>query len=539
MIESVNKLSSVGLSEEFSLSDLNNNLINSDKEVLSETVSMSGDMSSLVRSSGQQEHLLGRMNTTLSMMYSDGQSDDLQQQKLRASVDAVGDKIEEQEVEAPVISSGMDDDFDAGGVLGIIAGMASLLLFTPIGKALGKVGEDILRGIGVIRQFTSGIFKPILTFLKESKIFAPIRTMFSYFSKLFKGPLKLLKGASKIFQPVFKIFKLLKNLFTPLLKFMPMISKIGGSVLKGVLGKVIMPIMTLFDGLSGWFNADEISGKKEEMLTTGDKVMASIASIISGFSFGLLDVKGVFKFLDESWTSLKEKFKEAKDFIKGVWSGDIDLVETITNFTSGIWKDVSSWFSEKLDAFRPVLYDVYYTVKNFITDMVDFIMKPIDYIKDFAKGVFSKLQDISFKDFIPESIKNTYIGEKLLSMLGDGEPKKDVGESKESKKVDQYIPDMGGQGVLLSGPIEQTGSLGDIIGSAIKPIAQTIDNTDMRESQTRFSERQQASIKNAEDKKPIIVPQIQTVEKPVLVSSRRVMSVDDIGIGFMNNGVFD
>lgn len=72
---------------------------------------------------------------------------------------------------------------------------------------------------------------------------------------------------------------------------------LGASALKAVpgLGLAVTAGMAAFDAVDGWKNAANISGKDEKDLTTGDKVQAATASVLSGLTFGLVDSKKMYE----------------------------------------------------------------------------------------------------------------------------------------------------------------------------------------------------------------------------------------------------
>jgi len=99
-----------------------------------------------------------------------------------------------------------------------------------------------------------------------------------------------LRGLNRIFDAL--PGKFLSKL-APVFKFFGMGAKFAKAI--PVLGWVITIIMALFDGVKGFLNADEITGK---ISTFGDKMVAALSSILSGFTLGLIDSKTIAKVIE-------------------------------------------------------------------------------------------------------------------------------------------------------------------------------------------------------------------------------------------------
>lgn len=71
----------------------------------------------------------------------------------------------------------------------------------------------------------------------------------------------------------------------------------GAGALKAIpfVGTAVTLGMAAYDAYDGWKNADKISGKKAEDLTTTDKANAAVASALSGLTLGLVDAQTMFK----------------------------------------------------------------------------------------------------------------------------------------------------------------------------------------------------------------------------------------------------
>lgn len=154
---------------------------------------------------------------------------------------------------------------------------------------------------GEAEESTSGFFGSI--FAGASRIFSKVIGKSKFFGKISAG-----------FGKFFSKFAFLGKFAARATKFAKFIPGVG-LVISGVIG--------LFDAVRGFFNASEISGKSEELLTLGDKVQAAISSFISGITFGLVGPESVFSTIDKGITFFKETFGD-------IFSGE-GLFGKITN----------------------------------------------------------------------------------------------------------------------------------------------------------------------------------------------------------------
>lgn len=145
-----------------------------------------------------------------------------------------------------------------------------------------------------------------------------------------------------------------------------------GSKLKGagrLLGKVALPlaaVMAAFDFADGFGRAGEIAGLKPgEEAKLGTKIQAGAASMISGFTFGLIDEKTVFKGITDITDGLVNAVKILWEGIKKLWGMIADFAIDIFNkvapivkaslmkkwvFIKGIGLSVGKWFMDKFRA---------------------------------------------------------------------------------------------------------------------------------------------------------------------------------------------
>jgi hypothetical protein len=153
----------------------------------------------------------------------------------------------------------------------------------------------------------------------------------------------------KPFKPLIAGFKLLGSRFSFVQKAIEPITKIFGMVGKNMgflgtvargVGRAFFLLTAAFDGLMGIFDADKIIGKAKEDLNFLDYVAASISSIISGFTFGLVEAEDVWKFLSEN---IDAAFMKTVDFITDFFG--VDLVDKIFNFFGMLGEEISNFLS--------------------------------------------------------------------------------------------------------------------------------------------------------------------------------------------------
>lgn len=227
--------------------------------------------------------------------------------------------------------------------------------------------SDVLVGGGflvTIKKSLSGLFG------KSGKIA-------KFFTKVMSGGKTVLKGLSKF----------------------PKIFKTG---LK-IFGKVIAPIMAIFDFVSGWANASEITGIKEEDLTTFNKVMSGISSIISGLTFGLIEPETIFKAI----TSIIDWFSGLATKI-----GEMNIVENSKEFLNKIGDFVLGLVDSVLNFFKTVPAEVYNAIKE---NVFDKIVEAVSSIGDTLGEFFSKE---NFLSMIIDTLKTLPLGETLVKSFG-------------------------------------------------------------------------------------------------------------------------
>jgi len=128
-----------------------------------------------------------------------------------------------------------------------------------------------------------------------------VKTIGSFFGKLLAKPMTLFKKIAPVLaHHIGGVFGLL---MAPLAK---------------LAGKLILPLVIAYDFFTGWFNADNITGKAKEGITLFDKVVAGAMSILSGFTLG---------------------FVSAQDFYQVIF-GDYGIIDTVKSFFTDLWNNV-------------------------------------------------------------------------------------------------------------------------------------------------------------------------------------------------------
>lgn len=202
-------------------------------------------------------------------------------------------------------------------------------------KIATTIDDFILRAKTFIDEVVEGLAK------RFPKITNFMKTIGGFFKRIFGSGLTkwVAKGI---------------GLFAKLgLRVVGQIAALGGKI----LGKVIAPIIAIYDFFDGWFNADKITGIAKDSLSIWDKMSAGLASILSGLTlgfvtaqdwydvifgdYGIVDmVKGFFI---DIWNMLPNGIRDAA---KGIWDG----LTVLTDFISGQFKDIFGvTISEKIE----------------------------------------------------------------------------------------------------------------------------------------------------------------------------------------------
>lgn len=146
--------------------------------------------------------------------------------------------------------------------------------------------------------------------------------------------------------------------------------RISGILFK-VAGKLIAPIMAIYDFFDGWFNADKITGIAKDSLSIWDKMSAGLASILSGLTLGFVSAQDFYEvifgdyglidiikgFFNDMWAMLPEGFKST---LSGIWNfvsmigGRITaglesvLGESLSSKIGRLFDDMAAWVDENV-----------------------------------------------------------------------------------------------------------------------------------------------------------------------------------------------
>ena len=187
-----------------------------------------------------------------------------------------------------------------GKLTGVFKGVFGKI-FGKLGGILGKLGGPLMDKLGDLGGKILDKFGG-----KAGKLLKNIGGKFfkggaGKLGKLFKGGGKFLKGGMNLAKGLFKggggkaAAKLAGK---GLAKFgLKAGLRAGAGALKAIpgLGAIATVGMAAFDAVDGWKNAASISGKDPSKVTTGDKVKAAGASVLSGLTFGLVSPQKMFK----------------------------------------------------------------------------------------------------------------------------------------------------------------------------------------------------------------------------------------------------
>jgi len=237
-----------------------------------------------------------------------------------------------------------------GGIMGFFG------KFLSIGKGIVKIIGSIVNVFNPIKGYIT-IVKGVFNIVAKA-----VRAIFGFVGSI-------VKKVKTFFKPALHIGKLIGNFFGQFGKAFGVVTKIGGIVGKALkfipgIGQVVMAVMTVVDGIMGFFRAGTFFDKKEgENVTVVERISAIIGSIFNGLTFGLLGgakkwshrIKGVFDFIVNIFTSPLESF--------GV------ITEWASRLVSSIWGGIKSFFSSSVD----FVEDILVTTANWTSSLVSSI----------------------------------------------------------------------------------------------------------------------------------------------------------------------
>ncbi len=196
------------------------------------------------------------------------------------------------------------------------------------------------------------------------------------------------------------------------------LGKLGTGLKAGgkLLGKIALPITALFAGIDffkGFQDSLEITGGEEDIQS---KILAGVSQAISGFTFGLLDPKNVFKVLDIATEKIKNIFIGPFEDLRSLIRGEINLKDMLVNHI-----DRLSFGVFDKDMIWPVLTSVLDKIK-------DIFIGPFEDLKDLFTGeidlqelITNRLSAMTFGFIDKGTISNAvgFIGEKVGEMFNN------------------------------------------------------------------------------------------------------------------------
>jgi len=252
-------------------------------------------------------------------------------------------------------------------------------IFSPVTNALKK-------GFAWIGTKASGIFKKVIGKIADSKIWKKFAG-----TKIGGG---LIKAAGKLG------------------KFLGPLGKLAGKATKFIpgIGQIITVATSLWSFTDGLQNADKIVGKAKDKLSYAEKVGAGLAGMVEDLSFGLLDAKQVYGWIEkassmvsdtasmiystfpsgvkDALTSIKGAlFDEKKGIFGSVITGFKKTIDSLMN--DGLWEGVKT-------GFWSIINNVIEIPKRIITPLLDKLFKggildKIDMGKDLVGGLMDKM----------------------------------------------------------------------------------------------------------------------------------------------------
>lgn len=176
----------------------------------------------------------------------------------------------------------------------------------------------------------------------------------------------------------------MKAPFANFLKFFKPFAGMMGKFLK-VLGPIGLLIGTVIGAFTGFNKATEIFGENASIL---DKVVSSLAGIISGFTFGLIDIEPVAKGLKEAslflYDTLQPFVTSMGAFFGSLWDTIGSGVSLLTSLFSGTpsevdaaWDTFMGTFTNMGEKFMGVLKELGGLVQEWFTAIPKFIFEQL------------------------------------------------------------------------------------------------------------------------------------------------------------------
>ena len=196
------------------------------------------------------------------------------------------------------------------------------------------------------------------------------------------------------------------------------LSKLGTGLKTGgkLLGKIALPITALFAGLDfvkGFKDSLEITGGEDDIQS---KILAGLSEVVSGFTFGLLDSKNIFKVLDLVTDKLKDivlgPFIDLRSLIRGEISLKDMLVNHIDRSSFGLFDKDMIWtvLTSVVDKWKDIFLGPFEDLKDLVTGKID--LKEV---------ITNRISAITFGFIDKGTISNAvgFIGEKVGEMFNN------------------------------------------------------------------------------------------------------------------------
>ena len=233
----------------------------------------------------------------------------------------------------------------------------------------------------------------------------------------------------------------MKAPFANLLKFFKPFAGMMGKFLK-VLGPIGLLLGTVIGAFTGFNKATEIFGENASIL---DKVVSSLAGIISGLSFGLIEIEPLAKGLKEAGLFLYDVFQpfvvSMGAFFGSLWDTVSSGVSLLTSLFTGTpsevdaaWDTFMGTFTNMGEKFMGVLKELGGLVQEWFTRIPKFIFEQLvnagGFIGEAIAGYFTdttsegeeiydKLEDSGALD--DKSFRSDTLSEDAIAKLSAAE----------------------------------------------------------------------------------------------------------------------
>ena len=297
-------------------------------------------------------------------------------------------------------------------------------LISKILKFAEKVGK-------VLGKFSFGS-----AILKFTKPISEIVNVITGGAKFVTGSVGRLKGITRFARPFLKVL----GIGSKFLKLIP------------VVGQILAVIMGFVDAIVGWFNADAIVG---HVASFGDKVLASISSVVSGLLLGLVSAKTLAKIF--------EPFARIIDNIKQVWVNFFNIFDNVSSFSdfvNNIKVFINKYISLFFDNIKQAFKLLFLNIPKFINEL---LINSLRYIGN----LFSKIGSWFSKDSLIGKVFNS-IGSFFQSM----------GDSWEEtvKMYESILSDFDNIKEIFKMFVDWFGEIGDSFGRVFSKIGDVFSN---------------------------------------------------------------